>query len=294
MKLKLTIFFVALISLILLSGCINNEPKKNNSDNPSLQRPVSQENTTTENNTENVEVSLQELQGKYNELNEKFSGCLETKTVCESRLMTFDCNCSEQNFECPECPMSTDCTSISSSLSSQISDCIEKKSIIQNSLNDCSAEKSACIEEKNSFISDLNSANTALAEPLHLSIYHYVKGNLFESEGYRYTQAFAGSNTKKVFVGLDYNGGTDNFFVPSGSIIYGLNLVRWYALTLTDVGTFESKILKGIYESDAGDTVLIEEDDMGILQLKIKATEFDAETSKESLALRRITVLYVK
>jgi len=288
MKSKLSVFFIILLtSLVLLNGCINSEQQQNNSNTLSSQRNISLENTATEDNAENLEIDLDELQEKYNALNEKFSGCLEEKAGCESSLMTADFNCTEPSFDCPECPVSTDCASVASSLSSQINDCLEEKLTTQNSLDGCTAEKNNCI-------SDLDAANTALAEPLDLSIHHYVKGNLFESGEYRYTQAFAGDNTKKVFVGLDYTEGNDDFFLPAVTITYGLNLVEWYAVTQPVTGTFETKILKGVYESDAGDTVLIEEDASGILQLKIKAAEFNAGTSKNGLALRRITVLYIK
>jgi len=295
MKSKLSVFFIILLaSLLLLNGCINSEQQQNNSNNLSPQRNISLENTATEDNTENLEINLDELQEKYNALNEKFSGCLEEKAGCESSLMATDFNCTEPNFDCPECPVSTDCASVASSLSSQINDCLKEKLTTQNSLDGCTTEKNACVQEKNNCISDLDAANIALAKPLNLSIHHYVKSNLFESEGYRYTQAFAGDNTKKVFVGLDYSGGNDDFFLPSVTITYGLNLVEWYAVTQPVTGTFETKILKGVYESDAGDTILIEEDASGILQLKINAAEFDSGTSKNGLALRRITVLYIK
>ncbi|MFH0954788.1 MAG: hypothetical protein V1777_01680 [Candidatus Micrarchaeota archaeon] len=291
MKAKIMVLFFVVTGLILLGGCTLSQPEQNAS-TPPLQRQISPENTGE--NTENAAATLDELRVQYNQVNENLSNCLEEKETCKTSLANPDCNCPEVDCDCPVCPVSADCNAVAASLSSQLTTCIEAKAGVQNQFNDCNAMKETLLGEKNSCLSDLEAANAALAEPLSLSIHHYVKGNLFESGGYRKIQAFVGSNVKKVFFGLDYTGGTDSFFSPGVSTTYGLNLVRWYVLTRTDAGTYEPKILNGIYESDAGDTVLIEETESGVSYLKIKSTEFDAGTSKEGVSLRRITVLYIE
>ena len=278
---KKVIFAVWALLILSLSGCITTpfDQGMMDFDNNS--------NSLSDVDLKIMEMDLYKLQVDYNVLNDRLSDCVEAKNNCENDLDSLS--------DCPSASAPTDCNSIANSLGSQISICSNEKATIQNQLNTCNTNKDACNDDKDECLSDLALANAALAEVPGFSIYHYVSGNLFASGDYRYTQAFITDNTQKVIVGLDYTGGNDDHFSAGVTTTYGLNLVKWYVLTRTASGSFEAKIVKDVYESDAGDTVvLLESDGINVAQLKVKSTEYNAATSKEGLALRRLIVIYLE
>ncbi len=284
---KINMFlFVLIILSFLFFGCVSSQTGQDSNDL-----------NFGENNQIVSGRELSYLKEVCEDLNKEFLDCVNEKKVCEERLLTMnlDNNCPECICEndCPVCPIATDCDAIASSLSEQINNCASEKAILQNNLDNCNNIKTNCETEKEDCLTELDTANTELAKMPDFSIYHYVKGNLFESGDYRQGQAFVWEGTKKVIVGLDYTGGEDDHFASHVSQTYGLNLVKWYELEQTSPSVFEPTILKDSYSLEAGDTVLIELGDDDIYHLKIKSTEFDAATSKEGLAVRRIIVIYM-
>jgi len=264
---KLVFALMLLVFLVVLFGCTQTQ------DNNLLQPNVGRSPQNT--NNPNPELVL---------LEKELSNCLKEKEECEN-LPDLNCPVCEKT-NCPNCPVCkavTDCGSVATALGNQLTECSAQKNSLENSFDDCNKEKSTCNAE-------LDLANKELEKVLKMEISHYVKGNFYVSEGYRVTQAFTSKNNEKIIVGLEYDGGSDYFFNPG--LVSGLT--KWYVLTRNESGGYDPKIVKSVYESDAGDTVLIGKafGDPNVDYLKIKATEFDAATSKEGLNIKKIIVMY--
>jgi len=258
------IIFILLISIFLLFGCV---------------QPVDT-NTSVGRDQENNDTNVVLLESQL-------VTCLRSKAVCEQDLVNkVDINCPECD-ECPQCLIANDCNAVAEVLGTQISTCSAQKSVLSGELDEC-------VDEKKNFSKELETKTQLLEDELSkkmdLTVQHYVPGNLGGSGTYRIIQADIANGTKIVAVGLEYSGGSDNFFMEG--LLSGL--VRWYELTKNDSNGFDPVIIKSVYESEAGDTVLLEQASPGsdVYYLKIKSDEFNAGTSKEGLAIRRIMVVY--
>lgn len=254
-----------------------------------------------------TEMELYKANVDYGSVSEKLqektaalSACDGARTACEnarSRLNS-DCEASSGNLSAGLAACNNEksaCGTILASLNSSLNGCLGSQSnmsSLASQLVSCNSDKGSCNSALAACNTEKETCGTSLAAAQALAwspktlVKHYVRGNLAISGAYVTTEVSlypaenaSISDVKTVTVGLDYTGGNDSFFAPAVTASYGLNLVRWYVLATSDGGQ--------TFTSSGDDTVKIEN---GVF--KVKNAEFDASTSKESLKLRRIIVIY--
>ena len=244
----------------------------------------------TEATCSECELELHKAQLDQNALQDRYDGKVADLKECQSDLAECKGAAPPACPVCEACPEVESCDAVEAALSA----CNSDKSSLTNSLGTCNTQLSACLSGETSCSDSLAACNsekaaceadlTAALESVPTTLVrHYVYGNLGVVGDYRTTTIdWLGVNYSKVIIGLDYTGGTDTFFSASVTTDYGLNRIRWYTLTSADGGTW--------FTADIDDgTVLIDQGN----RLKINSAEYNAGTSKEGLALRRVIMILV-